>query len=1045
MSRFTRVVLAITATLAACLSLTGVAAAASASGGATAADVEQSTPSVTPFDGVPSVCCFNTVLPPGNDGFLSATDLVGKEAVSQYPPYSNDQISMYQNLAWGYQTLTDSTISMYFKNEDIGLPKDITSQVTPEPGVTIYYDSYGVPHIYGQTRAALMFGAGYALAQTRLFEADALRHVGRADVASFAGGANAPQDALQWAIAPYTEQDLDNQVTELEDTPKYHQLYVDGINYIDGINAYIAKAKSDPLEYLPGEYFALGDLSGPTPFIPADLIAIGSAIAGAEGIGGGTELAWTILMQDLEAKLGKKAGYKAFLDFHSLDDPQTPDTVRGVKYPYLTIPKKVIPASVGIPDPGSVTSPVEDQITSGSGSTASVKSSTAMKVMDLGERYGQMLPTGESNALLISAKDSASGHPIGVLGPQLGYFSPAILMEEQLVGPDVDAEGVGVPGVNQYVVMGHGEDYAWSATSGYEGVISTFAVPLCSPTGGTVTTTSDYYVYKGQCLQMTTLVRQESWKPNLADSTPAGSQTLTAYVTDFGIVEARGTVHGKPVVFTEDRSTYGHELDASLGFEMFNEPSEMTGPVAFEKAASNIGYAFNWLYLDSKHIAYYNAGLLPVHAKGTNPLYPTMSTYPWVGFNGATNTSEDLPAYDHPNVIDQPWITSWNNHEAAEYSSTDDLTNYSSVWRVQLLNAGIEADLKRGKMTLAELVQVMERAGLVDLRAWAVGPYLLKVLGSESSNPAVANAISELQAWIKSGSFRETTGTATGGPTNTTNYIDSGAVQLMDAWWPLLVKEIYESKIGTTAFNELETVDPTDQPPNNQAVSPGGGGEYHQGSAWDIGFYGTVQTDLEDVLGMHPKGALSLKYCGNGSLTACRAQLVASLEQAMAETPDQVYPGYTGTPSCAAGNQVCYSDIRFSALGALSQPLMSWINRPTFQQADEIFSHRPYPKLPACELREYPVVTITAAKVAYGHLTLSGTALARDCNTPPAHLVKAQVEIAGRWLKASGTYHWHLTFPHLIKAGRYKVRAKITDATDNTAVSRTRTLVIKTS
>jgi hypothetical protein len=196
---------------------------------------------------------------------------------------------------------------------------------------------------------------------------------------------------------------------------------------------------------------------------------------------------------------------------------------------------------------------------------------------------------------------------------------------------------------------------------------------------------------------------------------------------------------------------------------------------------------------------------------------------------------------------------------------------------------------------------------------------------------------------------------------------------------------------------------------------------------------------------MHPKGALSLKYCGNGSLTACRAQLVASLEQAMAETPDQVYPGYTGTPSCAAGNQVCYSDIRFSALGALSQPLMSWINRPTFQQADEIFSHRPYPKLPACELREYPVVTITAAKVAYGHLTLSGTALARDCNTPPAHLVKAQVEIAGRWLKASGTYHWHLTFPHLIKAGRYKVRAKITDATDNTAVSRTRTLVIKTS
>jgi acyl-homoserine lactone acylase PvdQ len=1026
------------------LAATGVAAAQGNG-------VVESTSSVIPYDNVPSVCCFNTVLPPGNNGFLPASDLVGKELLNDNPPGADNQLDMYQNLIWGYPTLTDSTISEFYKNEDIGLPKDVTSSVTPEPGVTIYYDAYDVPHIYGDTRPELMFGAGYALAQTRLFEADALRHVGRADVASFAGGANATQDALQWAIAPYTEQDLDNQVTALDDTPKYHQMYEDGLNYVAGINAYIAKAKDDPLGMLPAEYFALGKLSGPTPFVPADLIAIGSAIAGAEGIGGGTELAWTLLMQDLEAKLGKKAGYQAFLDFHSLNDPATPTSVKGVNYPYLTIPKHVIAASEGIPDPGSVTSPTEDAsaTTSSSGATTS-KQVSALSVLSEGERYGGMLPTGESNALLISGKDSASGHPIGVMGPQLGYFSPAILMEEQLVGPDVVAEGAAVPGVNQYVVMGHGEDYAWSATSGYEGVISSFAVPLCDPSGGAVTTSSDYYEYKGQCLQMQTLVRQESWTPNLADSTPKGSQTLTAYVTDFGIVEARGLVRGKPVVFTQDRSTYGHELQAALGFELFNEPSEMTGPVSFEHAASQIGYAFNWLYMDSKHIAYYNAGLLPVHAKDTNPLYPTMSTYPWVGFNGATNTSEDIPWYEHPHVIDQSWITSWNNHEAPEYSSTDDLTNYSSVWRSQLLDAGIKTDLKNGKkMTLAELIQVMERAGLVDLRAWAVGPDLLKVLGNQSANPAVQSAINELSAWMQSGSLRETTGTASGGPTNSSSYIDSQAIEIMDAWWPLLVQEIYESKLGTTAFNQLQTVDPTDQPPNNQALSPGGGGEYHMGSAWDIGFYGTVQTDLEDVLGMHPAGALSLKYCGNGSLSACRAQLVSSLEQAIAEPIDDVYPGYSGSPSCAAGNQVCYSDIRFDALGAITQPLMSWVNRPTFQQADEIFSHRPFPYIVPCNLREYPTVSISSAGVSNGKLIISGSAIPRDCNTPPAHLAEVQVEIgSGHWLKASGTAHWHLALStrlkggYDLKPGHYRVRAKVTDATANVAYSTTRTLAV---
>jgi hypothetical protein len=40
------------------------------------------------------------------------------------------------------------------------------------------------------------------------------------------------------------------------------------------------------------------------------------------------------------------------------------------------------------------------------------------------------------------------------------------------------------------------------------------------------------------------------------------------------------------------------------------------------------------------------------------------------------------------------------------------------------------------------------------------------------------------------------------------------------------------------------------------------------------------------------------------------------------------------------GDQKCFDSVMMRPLGAVSQPLIDWINRPTFQQADEIQGHR---------------------------------------------------------------------------------------------------------
>ena len=71
--------------------------------------------------------------------------------------------------------------------------------------MTIVRDQFGVPRIYGETRAGAMFGAGYIAAEDRMFFIDALRHAGRAQLASFAGGSegNREMDRSVWADTPY--------------------------------------------------------------------------------------------------------------------------------------------------------------------------------------------------------------------------------------------------------------------------------------------------------------------------------------------------------------------------------------------------------------------------------------------------------------------------------------------------------------------------------------------------------------------------------------------------------------------------------------------------------------------------------------------------------------------------------------------------------------------------------------------------------------------------------------------------------------------------
>jgi acyl-homoserine lactone acylase PvdQ len=521
---------------------------------------------------------------------------------------------------------------------------------------------------------------------------------------------------------------------------------------------------------------------------------------------------------------------------------------------------------------------------------------------------GLQLPQAMSNALLVSGSESASGHPLAVFGPQVAYFAPEILMEEDLHGPGIDARGAAFPGVNLYVELGHGRDYAWSATSAGQDIIDTFAVPLCDST---------HYRFRGQCLPIEVLERTNSWTPNLADSTPPGSETLRAERTKLGLVAGRGTYKGKPVLYTVLRSTYEHEVDSALGFSALNNPNAIRSPQDFQRAASLIGYTFNWFYIDSKHIAYFNSGNNPVRAKGTTGQLPMASTKEWRNFNPDLNTADYTPFDQHPQVVDQPILTSWNNRQAPGYAGADSNV-FSSVFRSQMLDRQIDQRLRGGhKLTLPELVDAMEVAGTVDLRGMIDLPLALRVLGTPT-DPTLAAAVAKLRAWANAGAHRIDRN-------RDGAYDDADAVRIMDAWWPRLVGAMFQPVMGKLLLDRLEATYEVDNAPNNHGA--------HLGSAYQTGFYGYVAKDLRRVLHRRMAQKYAVAFCGRGKLGACRAALSASLSEALGESADTTYPA---DGVCKAGDQACLDDVGFRALGGVTQPLIPWINRPTYQQAVEV-------------------------------------------------------------------------------------------------------------
>jgi acyl-homoserine lactone acylase PvdQ len=857
---------------------------------------------------------FRNVLPPGEAGTDNVTQLAQFETTGAYPAHWTDQQPLYDNLIQGAEGLTNASIPDYFKDATFGVkPGDVESTTAPKPGVTIIRDQqYGIPHIYGTTRADAMFGTGYAGAQDRLFLMDILRHTGRAQLSSFVGGSpsNRAMDRAQWQFAPYTEADLQKQINE---AGKFYgkagrQLVADVNSYVAGINAYIAAARRNP-SLMPAEYAALGKL--PQQWKATDVVAEASLIGGIFGKGGGRELDSAQLMQAFEQRFGRQAGRQAWLGFRSKNDPEAPTTL-SQRFPYETN-SAFAKRGLALPDKGSVRpAPVAPPVQASSDS-----SSAQGEFGNIGAELMQDLHMPHaSNWELVSARESRTGHPIGVLGPQVGYYDPQILMEMDVHGPGIDARGATFPGVNLYVLLGHGRDYAWSATTATSDNVDTFAEVLCHD--------DFHYLYKGRCLPMQELDRTNTWTPNAIDNTPPGSETLKAYRTVHGIVYARGKVHGKKVAFVQSRSTYFHEADSALFFSHMNNPHFMRhGPSSFRRAAKDMNFAFNWSYLDFKHIAYYLTGWYPQRARGTSPDFPILGTgqYDWKGFNPNTHEADWLPIDKHPHAVDPRFLVSWNNKQAPGWAAADDQYDYGPIHRQQMIADRVRSAIRGSrKASLAQIVKSMEEPATEDLRAVTLLPIIDRAIGHPQS-AKLRKALSVLNKWRRDGGHRRDLN-------GNGNDEHTRAITIMDAWWPLLVRAEFEPTLGKSLFQKTQGMLPVGDHTRGEPNAPD----------FFAGWWGYVSKDLRDLFGPKPRGAWSRTYCGGGSKSKCRAALRSSLKQALKVTPQTLY----GHGDCAGDpDPQCYDQNRSIITSAISVPPAPFQNRPTFQQTVSVKRNLP--------------------------------------------------------------------------------------------------------
>jgi len=786
------------------------------------------------------------ILPPGNYGGLPTT------------ANSLDQLPLYDSLTPLRGNVTDADITRSFLPENFKPVGATHVEVTGHPGTTIVYDAYGVPHITGRTRADLAFGTGWVTARDRGLLLQLGRGPARVAVADIPGidAFGLVTSGQSFVPSAQTEQLVTNQQKLLVTTygAKGRAVIADAQAEADGINA----------------YFKAHHVKQP-PATVNDVIAVTAFIGSIFGAGGGAEASNAEFLSELENHLGATKGRQAWQDAMLLDDPEAPTTIT---QPFNYGPTGgPVTGSVTI-DEGSIQSldPTKPLFAAHPATSSATTLGTPPYTDPTYPAAGPVPHKLMSNFLVVNPARSATGNTLAVMGPQLGYYYPEIVEQEQLTGPGIQAQGVAVPGLSMYMLIGRTTNYAWSLTSAVNDVRDVFAEVLCNPDGTPATRQSTHYLYKGVCRPF-----------NIFHAGLLNGKPVVYPTSVHGPVIGTALSNGKPIALSRERSTFGRDGLNLVALHDMTE-GDATTPSKFFDIANEFGFTFNWAYASRSATAFFSSGLLPRRAPGLDWRLPTLGSgaYEWRGF---------LTGNQHPHDVTGPngLLLNWNNRSAPDFTQGDDYW-LGSVHRVEMFNNFAP------KVTLAGDASVMNRAATQDERS-LVWPVVSQVLHTgPAPNDLDATTLGLLDKWVQDDAPRL--------DADNNGFYDSPGPAIMDTLWPKIADAVMGPVYGSL-ITDLDAIRPLDSD----------AGESY------------VDKDLRTLLGDPVKGPFNLHYCGAGSLTDCRASLWTALD----ETAISLSATYGPDPNTWLGPAS-----RTGFTPGLIPQTMRTTNRPTFQQVIEL-------------------------------------------------------------------------------------------------------------
>ncbi len=578
----------------------------------------------------------------------------------------------------------------------------VESRVTLEVDgdrVEILRDHYGVPHIFAGTERGVYVANGYAIAQDRLLQMDSFRRAARGELAELLGPGRLAADR-EVRMLGYSDAEREATLRSLPE--RYQQMLV---AYAEGVNRWIEEAALT--NKLPVETLLIGR---PRPWRAIDTIAIAEMMARRFGSGGGAELRNQAMHDYLQRRFkDPRTAMTVFNDLLFTNDPRSPTTVRDSRRPP--------PSPAGNPTfLGRSSSALLARAADRAEQRAAL---TAATELGLPTRFG-------SYAVVIAPERSATGNPILVGGPQMGFSTPQIAHEVHLVAPGLNVMGMGFAGTPG-VLIGMNEHLAWTTTSGVADLEDIFAEKL-NPAN------SRQYWHNGAWRDMDS--RTETIRVR-------GGQPVT--------LEVLRTVHGPVLeVDTKNHLAYAkamtywqREMGALLAIAAFNRARDVR---EFAAAAPHIPTTHNFFVATRDGaIGYWFCGRAPIRSTRVDTRLPTPGTgeFDWQG----TLSFAQMPQGINPR---SGYFTNWNNKPAAWWRNEDTPT-WGELFRIHRIENLIA---RKPRLTFDDVRKLVADIGTYDMNAdhlLTVALPALRRSAAVKADPLAAQALAVLEAWDRHG------------------------------------------------------------------------------------------------------------------------------------------------------------------------------------------------------------------------------------------------------------------------------------------------------